>query len=334
MKIVRYIGSIAIVLLLVACGSGPEKKKDTPVIETPQTTEQSARIDQIVAFEGTAGLHESTVRMYHYDGAMLTVYDGLTVLKAISVGHAGHFHWSTDGAYLYYIEYRDFIRQGNWLNAGVVKKLSVTDGTTEQIGAYNNVSYFALSADETSMALINLGSVTLLTFEKKATVERKLTNGYAMTVDFAGETLVIYERKEHDSIVVINFKGKVLFSQVLHASPNRWTFPDRVEVLADALRVYSSDGVREFAPLRKPSAMTMTVVAADNETVPERVRIGNGFLEYEAGSNDTKFYFTANGEREFIYTLPATLPMKFFSRDNFIYYMWPKGIAVFSYILE
>lgn len=334
MKVIVCTGFIAVFLLLSACGSGPEKKKDVPVTEIPKTVLQNARIDQIQAFEGAAVLHESSTRVYHYDGHIVTVYDGLTVVTSVPIGKAGHFSWSNDGVYLYFIEYRDFIRQGNWLNAGVIKKMTVKDGSIEQIGSYDNVSYFSLSPDEQRMAIINLGSVSLLTFEKKAMVERKLTNGYAMTVDFAGDHLVLFERKENDSVVMINLKGVVQSSFVLHAAPNRWTFPDRVEVRTDAVRVYSADGVREFAPLKKPSAMTMNVINADNEAVPERVRIGNGFLEYEQDKNTTKFYFSTDSEREYLYSMQAALPMRFFMRDAFVYFVWPKGIAVFSYSLE
>ncbi len=333
--ILRYVLVVGIIsMIFSSCSSCPEKKKEMDVLPSDIKTVKKATIERIEVLEGSVGVHDSSLHVYHYDGKTLTVYNGHHILISQEVGNAGHFRWSNDGATLYYIEYRDFIKKGSWLNAGIVKKLLIADGKSEQIGMYDNVTYFALFSDESKMALINLGSVILLTFEKKAMVERKITNGYGMSVCFAGENVAVYERRDNDTLTFVTYKGEVLSSFLINQLPNRWTSPDRMEIKDDALRVFSSDTVREFASLKKPASIQPKELQIEPAVVPNRIAVGNGHIEYIHEDGNTKFYFTTEIEREFLNTLPVSLPMQFFVRENFVYYVWPKGLVVFSYSLE
>ncbi len=322
------------ILTVLSCSSGPEKKTDatlTPVVTAPL----AVTVDRIERHDGMIGLHGVLNRLYQYDGATLTVFEGHEILCSIKAGNAGHFKWNASGTAVYYIEYHDFIKTGSWLNAGVVKKLTVTDGTVTQISVYENVTYFNVAADELSAAVINLGSVILLTFEKDGVEERKLSNGFGMSVYFAGEWCVVYERRDNDILIFLDKKGKERARFNLHPAGNRWTPPDRIEIGATALTVYSDTSITEFSPIEKPK----DIVPVKKETVtsvdiPESLTIGNAVIRRISEDGQMRFYCETGNVKELLYTMDSVTVQSFFTRGNYIYCSWPKGLLVFSYTAQ
>jgi len=316
---VRISSLFLVFLLATACASVAVRENgDMPSNDGRDQETAAGYVESVMDFDGYARFDQSGRHFFVYDGRQMTVYERDAVLLKKDIDRAGQLRWTDDG--IYYIAYKDYISDHNWMNTGMVKKLDIYTGVTENVLENEYVSYFDTDGDE--MLFIDLGSLYYAKRDGVAFNSAKIINGFCIKAFIMDDCLAVYRRTESDRILVTDRDGRILSEAVVGKVKNKW-LPDmgfRKEG-PGYVSVSSPYGRVRYAVDRKDIRKT------DDGMSPEYPdSISSGGLHFRWVKEDDRF--SVYCEKEFLIKRTDALPLHFEKAGDAVVLRWSGGTTV------
>ena len=282
--------------------------------------ESHVSLKAILDLKGNVLFSEDDSRFITVFRQEISVYDAAELTASYTLENSGQFRWY--GGSVFFVRYSSFISDHNWMNTGDLCVMEPETGRIVVKSGY--LSHY--DTGEEGIVYIDLGSLYFLPAADGVYGQSvKLINGFCIKAFLFGDMIAVYRRRETDSVVLLDMKGKEFDSIELAGGGNKW-LPDMSFSKADDNRfsVSPRDGYKIF------SVDGRRIEEAENERTYADTATASGvtfFTRYDDGYHWV--YMKDREKEELLIKKKDTVPLGFSTHGNIVTLRWSSGTTLF-----
>ena len=315
---------ILMAILLISCSSVEQNR----VEKSDEYKNKPIKFEKILRFNGNIKFYKSTNRFFVYENKILKVYNNLNLIHEAKLKHAGRFEWGLNGEKIYFISYNSFIKDYHWLNSGKIKYLDISKKKIFPVTERSNFSFFNFIDNERFLA-IRLGSIWIYEESDDGYSYNKILNGNCLKAFAFNDLIAVYRRLDSDIIQFVDYDGKILeeFQIKKQSSSSLPNYAFKKE--NNSVILYLENSIKEFT-IYGTDVIKKESKSVEYEPISKNIQIGENSFYWEKKNNLILFYNKYEDKKEFLYKLKRSHPVKFFRKDNVVYFRWLNGMLTFK----
>lgn len=282
------------------------------------------QVRSILAFEGNVapGPGEAIAVL---KGDEITLYKGEEPVRRITGAPKGRLQWGPRGAYLYYIEYDNFIAPHHWMNAGTLKRYSLTDGSITSLSADNNVTFFTVG--EEALYYISLGSLYRGVQKEDAFQFEKIINGFCVSAYPMGNHIAVYRRMDREILEVVDNKGERIALLEMESVKNR-LLPAYVLTVSHGMISLDGRGERQTFRLDGKSLVPAVSPAPGESLAAKEIILGETAFRWELAGKRLTLFQVNGDESRYLTHVEGGRPLEFSYSGERLVLRWSDGALV------